>query len=321
MRVQILKDFVKQHFTSTQLLDYALDVEKITTSKVSLCPSRQRGKWMCDSHRSTDHWPVVASLTLLAGVCFSTWGVFFLSHCPVCSVVFLANRNPTWSWMWTVSLASPSWTFSGRAAASQGKLSQLETRLEAPKIVRKHWVDFILLYYLLYVSTRCDRTLFFYSSNMKTIVCAISNCDDSHHNVPDCLWLSELLAGTRPTNLWRSEHWTESLSSAVAWASSVSPAHVGPTWLWLSLLTGDVWPCRTLPGPEETEAGPVPPPLGRHLVRAPRAHVHVIPSRVAVHLHVMWLFSTGQAARIHISLKRTSQLLPWENWLGSFWKV
>ncbi|XP_026181163.1 ATP-citrate synthase [Mastacembelus armatus] len=33
MRVQILKDFVKQHFTSSQLLDYALDVEKITTSK------------------------------------------------------------------------------------------------------------------------------------------------------------------------------------------------------------------------------------------------------------------------------------------------
>uniref|UniRef100_A0A3B4GE71 ATP-citrate synthase n=1 Tax=Pundamilia nyererei TaxID=303518 RepID=A0A3B4GE71_9CICH len=34
MRVQILKDFVKQNFPSTQLLDYALDVEKITTSKV-----------------------------------------------------------------------------------------------------------------------------------------------------------------------------------------------------------------------------------------------------------------------------------------------
>ncbi|TMS15497.1 ATP-citrate synthase [Larimichthys crocea] len=33
MRVQILKEFVKQHFPSTQLLDYALDVEKITTSK------------------------------------------------------------------------------------------------------------------------------------------------------------------------------------------------------------------------------------------------------------------------------------------------
>ncbi|XP_033945628.1 ATP-citrate synthase [Pseudochaenichthys georgianus] len=33
MRVQILKDFVKQHFPSTQMLDYALDVEKITTSK------------------------------------------------------------------------------------------------------------------------------------------------------------------------------------------------------------------------------------------------------------------------------------------------
>lgn len=37
MRVQILKDFVKQHFPATQLLDYALDVEKITTSKVCLC--------------------------------------------------------------------------------------------------------------------------------------------------------------------------------------------------------------------------------------------------------------------------------------------
>lgn len=33
MRVQILKEFVKQHFPATQLLDYALDVEKITTSK------------------------------------------------------------------------------------------------------------------------------------------------------------------------------------------------------------------------------------------------------------------------------------------------
>lgn len=33
MRVQILKDFVKRNFPSTQLLDYALDVEKITTSK------------------------------------------------------------------------------------------------------------------------------------------------------------------------------------------------------------------------------------------------------------------------------------------------
>ncbi|XP_041714241.1 ATP-citrate synthase isoform X1 [Coregonus clupeaformis] len=33
MRVQILKDFVKGHFPATQMLDYALDVEKITTSK------------------------------------------------------------------------------------------------------------------------------------------------------------------------------------------------------------------------------------------------------------------------------------------------
>ena len=39
MRVQILKDFVKQNFPSNQLLDYALDVEKITTSKVRLISS------------------------------------------------------------------------------------------------------------------------------------------------------------------------------------------------------------------------------------------------------------------------------------------
>lgn len=39
MRVQILKDFVKQHFPSSQLLDYALDVEKITTSKVTFALS------------------------------------------------------------------------------------------------------------------------------------------------------------------------------------------------------------------------------------------------------------------------------------------
>ncbi|KAJ0058312.1 hypothetical protein NL108_013184, partial [Boleophthalmus pectinirostris] len=36
MRVQILKDFVKQNFPSTQLLDYALDVEKITTCCVCI---------------------------------------------------------------------------------------------------------------------------------------------------------------------------------------------------------------------------------------------------------------------------------------------
>lgn len=34
MRVQILKDYVKQNFPSSVMLDYALDVEKITTSKV-----------------------------------------------------------------------------------------------------------------------------------------------------------------------------------------------------------------------------------------------------------------------------------------------
>ncbi|KAI8515541.1 hypothetical protein Bbelb_063540 [Branchiostoma belcheri] len=33
MRVVILKDYVKQNFPATPLLDYALEVEKITTSK------------------------------------------------------------------------------------------------------------------------------------------------------------------------------------------------------------------------------------------------------------------------------------------------
>ena len=40
MRVVIIKDYVKEHFPSTPLLDYALEVEKITTSKVNhLSPS------------------------------------------------------------------------------------------------------------------------------------------------------------------------------------------------------------------------------------------------------------------------------------------
>ena len=35
-RVEILKDFVEEHFPSHPLLDYALQVEKITTSKVRI---------------------------------------------------------------------------------------------------------------------------------------------------------------------------------------------------------------------------------------------------------------------------------------------
>lgn len=49
MRVQILKDFVKQNFPSTQLLDYALDVEKITTSKVFYTEWSRRWKLVCTS--------------------------------------------------------------------------------------------------------------------------------------------------------------------------------------------------------------------------------------------------------------------------------
>ena len=33
MRVTLVKEFVKKNFPATPLLDYALDVEKITTSK------------------------------------------------------------------------------------------------------------------------------------------------------------------------------------------------------------------------------------------------------------------------------------------------
>ena len=34
MRVVILKDYAKEHFPSTPLIDYAIQVEQITTSKV-----------------------------------------------------------------------------------------------------------------------------------------------------------------------------------------------------------------------------------------------------------------------------------------------
>jgi ATP citrate (pro-S)-lyase len=37
MRVVLLKQFVKEHFPVTPLLDYALEVEKITVSKVYDC--------------------------------------------------------------------------------------------------------------------------------------------------------------------------------------------------------------------------------------------------------------------------------------------
>jgi len=36
MRVVILKNFAKEHFPSTPLIDYAVQVEQITTSKVRL---------------------------------------------------------------------------------------------------------------------------------------------------------------------------------------------------------------------------------------------------------------------------------------------
>lgn len=46
MRVRILKDYVKQHFPATPLLDYALEVEKITTSKVKNAPTPKSQFWV-----------------------------------------------------------------------------------------------------------------------------------------------------------------------------------------------------------------------------------------------------------------------------------
>lgn len=60
MRVQILKDFVKQNFPSTQLLDYALDVEKITTSKVFYTEWSRRWKLVCTS-KTVKWWNEMAT--------------------------------------------------------------------------------------------------------------------------------------------------------------------------------------------------------------------------------------------------------------------
>lgn len=40
MRVVLLKDFVKKHFPATPVMDYAIEVEKITTSKVTVTPEK-----------------------------------------------------------------------------------------------------------------------------------------------------------------------------------------------------------------------------------------------------------------------------------------
>lgn len=93
MRVQILKDFVKQHFPSSQLLDYALDVEKITTSKVRLYQF------------------------ILSFIAF-----FFQNNILFSLTVdFCCIRNPTWSWMWMASLVWPLWTCSGLVVVLHGE--------------------------------------------------------------------------------------------------------------------------------------------------------------------------------------------------------
>ena len=42
MRVVILKEYAKKNFPASPLLDYAIEVEKITTSKVRLASPRER---------------------------------------------------------------------------------------------------------------------------------------------------------------------------------------------------------------------------------------------------------------------------------------
>lgn len=44
MRVVILKEYAKKNFPATPLLDYAIEVEKITTSKVIICQESGRNK-------------------------------------------------------------------------------------------------------------------------------------------------------------------------------------------------------------------------------------------------------------------------------------
>lgn len=44
MRVVILKEYAKKNFPATPLLDYAIEVEKITTSKVIVCPESRGNK-------------------------------------------------------------------------------------------------------------------------------------------------------------------------------------------------------------------------------------------------------------------------------------
>lgn len=44
MRVVILKEYAKKNFPATPLLDYAIEVEKITTSKVIVIPDSRGNK-------------------------------------------------------------------------------------------------------------------------------------------------------------------------------------------------------------------------------------------------------------------------------------
>ena len=90
------------------------------------------------------------------------------------------------------------------------------------------------------------------------------------------------ITGMKPMSLWKSELWMASLSWAAAWDSSVSrfPAQTRDCYDDMRSPRITTSPSfshllRTLPGPEEAEAGSLSPPLGWHLLRAPRTHVHV----------------------------------------------
>ena len=57
MRVIILKEFAKENFPVTPLLDYALEVEKITVSKVCIFMTRE--------HQIDEKCPVIDHIKLM----------------------------------------------------------------------------------------------------------------------------------------------------------------------------------------------------------------------------------------------------------------
>lgn len=80
MRVQILKDYVKQHFPATPLLDYALEVEKITTSKVKEKMALIPTSWLVGALFGGKQEPAhILIVQPKSNQVF--WEILFLLHC------------------------------------------------------------------------------------------------------------------------------------------------------------------------------------------------------------------------------------------------